>query len=108
MKAQIIRPRSAEQVNARNITVSIAVSLLAAVGAPTRAAAASCESLAFLSLANTTITSAQSVPAGTFTLPGGQQLPNLPASCRVTGVIKPSTDSNILFEVWLPEARWNS
>jgi hypothetical protein len=28
----------------------------------------------------------------------------VPASCRVTGVIKPSSDSNILFEVWLPAA----
>jgi feruloyl esterase len=35
-------------------------------------------------------------------------LTNLPAFCRVQGVSKPSADSNIVFEVWLPEpANWN-
>ena len=48
------------------------------------------------------------MPAGSFTLPSGQVLPKLPASCRVAGTIKPSADSNILFEVWLPNAQWNS
>jgi hypothetical protein len=69
---------------------------------------ATCESLSTLSLPDTTITAAQLVPEGTFTLPSGQQLANLPESCRVTGVIKPTADSNILFEVWLPAAGWNS
>jgi feruloyl esterase len=31
---------------------------------------------------------------------------NIPAFCRVTGTLKPSADSNIRFEVWLPE-KWN-
>ena len=61
------------------------------------ALAATCEELMSLSLPDTTISSAESVPAGT-----------APAHCRVAGVIKPTTDSNILFEVWLPAAGWNS
>src|SRR5205814_8125310 len=38
--------------------------------------------------------------------PGGVPT-DLPAFCRVTGTIKPSPDSNIRFEVWLPEKDWN-
>ena len=76
--------------------------------APAAQAVGNCEGLAALTLPDTTISSAQSVPAGTFTLPSGQQLANLPASCRVAGVIRPSSDSNILFEVWLPSAGWNA
>jgi hypothetical protein len=68
--------------------------------------AATCESLAGLKLANTTITGAQSVAAGTFTPPGAPPsapaltvYKTLPAFCRVRGVIQPSNDSHIEFEV---------
>jgi feruloyl esterase len=37
--------------------------------------------------------------------PGG--LVKTPAFCRVGGVIRPSSDSEIHFEVWLPESGWN-
>ncbi len=56
-----------------------------------------CESLAKLTLQATTITRAEPVPAGQ----------NLPASCQVAGVIKPSSDSEIRFEVWMPSSGWN-
>jgi feruloyl esterase len=71
--------------------------------------AATCEGLAELKLPNTTITSAQAVAAGAFTPPTGSVAPykDLPAFCRVTGVIKPTSDSEINFEVWLPAANWN-
>jgi feruloyl esterase len=32
---------------------------------------------------------------------------SLPAFCRVQGVIQPSGDSHIEFEVWLPMSGWN-
>jgi hypothetical protein len=70
-------------------------------------AAQSCASLAKLELPATSITRAESVPAGTFTPPAGKAIPDLPAFCRVAGVIKPSADSNIQFEVWMPAAGWN-
>ncbi len=70
-------------------------------------AAADCGSMAGLALPNTTITAAQSVPAGTFTAPDGEVFANLPAFCRVAGAIKPTSDSNILFEVWMPSSGWN-
>lgn len=71
--------------------------------------AATCEGLAELKLPNTTITAAQSVTAGAFTPPTGSAAPykELPAFCRVAGVIKPTNDSEIKFEVWLPGANWN-
>ena len=73
------------------------------------AGAQTCEKLADLKLANTTITAAQSVAAGAFTPPTGSAAPYkaLPAFCRVTGVIKPTSDSDIRFEVWMPSVGWN-
>lgn len=70
-------------------------------------AAQDCESLAKLPLPATTITRAESVPAGSFAPPAGQVIPNVPAFCRVAGVIKPSGDSNVQFEVWMPASGWN-
>ncbi len=69
--------------------------------------AADCPALARLALPETTITSAEAITAGTVTLPYGDPLDKLPAFCRVTGVLRPSADSHIRFEVWLPEAGWN-
>jgi feruloyl esterase len=82
--------------------------LLAAAGGEGAAlAAGKCESLAQLALPETTIARAEFAPAGAFTPPGGRPIPNLPAFCRVTGSIKPSSDSNIQFEVWMPDSGWN-
>jgi feruloyl esterase len=71
--------------------------------------AATCEGLAELKLPNTTITAAQSVAMGAFALPTGPAAAykELPAFCRVAGVIKPTNDSEIKFEVWMPSANWN-
>lgn len=69
--------------------------------------ARSCESLAGLLLPQTTISGAAPVGTGSFTPPAGEAIAGLPAFCRVTGVIRPSTDSQIGFEVWLPAAGWN-
>ena len=60
--------------------------------------AASCESLASLSLPATTITKAETVPEGAN---------SLPAHCRVAATLKPSSDSDIRIEVWMPAAGWN-
>jgi feruloyl esterase len=72
-----------------------------------------CENLKSLSLPNTTITAAESIPAGPFKtqskMPAGPQQPAilLPAYCRVAAVLKPSPDSKIEMEVWLPSETWN-
>ena len=75
--------------------------------------AASCDSLASLALPNGTITMAQLVSAGQFSVPAERQAkgPNpykeLPEFCRVAATLKPSSDSDIKIEVWLPSNGWN-
>src|ERR1700687_2355658 len=75
--------------------------------------AASCDNLSSLALSDTTITVAQSVAPGGFTLPSAvAQVPdlrfkNLPAFCRVAATLKPTSDSDIKIEVWLPASGWN-
>ena len=76
------------------------------------ATAATCESLAILMLPNTTITVAKAEAAGKFTPPRpgnlpGRPLDNLPAFCRVAAEIKPTKDSDIKFELWMPASGWN-
>jgi len=66
---------------------------------------AACEYLGNLKLSNTTIT-AQSVPVGSFTAPDGKVY-DVPSFCRVHGVSKPTNNSHINFEVWMPASDWN-
>ena len=68
-----------------------------------------CADLTRLTLENsTTITSASLVTSGSLAVSPTTTLSKLPAFCRVQGISKPSADSNIAFEVWLPEpANWN-
>jgi len=67
-----------------------------------------CEKLKDLKLKDTSALSAESIPAGPFALPPGllAKSVDVPAFCRVSGEIKPTPDSLIKFEVWLP-AQWN-
>jgi pimeloyl-ACP methyl ester carboxylesterase len=69
--------------------------------------ARSCESLAGLRLPHTTITRAEVVNAGSFTPAVGKPLADLPAFCRVSATLKPSADSDIRVEIWMPQSNWN-
>jgi len=72
------------------------------------AAALSCSQIATnFHRPNTTITTAQTVPAGTFVTPAGQSIAGLPQFCRVAGFTTPTGDSHVNFEVWVPESGWN-
>jgi len=84
--------------------------------APPAAASQPCEQLAQLALPNTKITLAQTVAAGAFTPPPNMApwmagdpsfYKRLPAFCRVTAEAKPSADSDIKIEVWMPASGWN-
>jgi hypothetical protein len=68
--------------------------------------AADCASLKNLALADTHITVAETVTSGALKIQGAS-LPGLPAFCRVAGEIRPTSDSRIGFEVWLPAQDWN-
>ena len=72
-----------------------------------------CEGLSSLSLQNTTITMAIESPAVQF---WAGQLDGVPADsqtgepetfCRVAATLRPSPDSNISVEIWLPLSGWN-
>jgi hypothetical protein len=66
-----------------------------------------CAALLNLHLDNTTITTAETVPAGSFDPPGGTPpFTDLPEFCRVVGMITPVANSQIGFEVWMP-TDWN-
>jgi len=77
--------------------------------ASTPVQATPCTNLAMLQLKDTTITSATD-NAGTFIVPGTnppQVISGLPAFCRVTATLTPTSDSSIRIEVWLPTNTWN-
>ena len=65
-------------------------------------AALACERLTTLAVPHATVTSAQSIDAGALA-----QFNTLPAFCRVAATLKPSNDSDIKMELWLPAANWN-
>jgi len=92
-----------------NIKTCSVLLLTALAFASSEAVAQTCGKLSELKLANTTITSAQAVAPGAFTPATGSPAPfkELPAFCRITGVIKPTPDSDIKFEVWMPGRDWN-
>jgi feruloyl esterase len=81
---------------------------------PALMAAATCDSVASIKLRQAAVTLAAPVEAGAFPAPPGRG-PNagavfktLPAFCRVAATLKPSSDSEIKIEVWMPAAGWNS
>ena len=94
------------------VALFVSVVGLAAAGQAS-AAGRSCDSLLQLPLENATVTLAEPVPAGGFRQPGSANVQNaarfaaLPAFCRVAATLKPSTDSDIKIEIWLPAAGWN-
>src|SRR6187549_121295 len=74
------------------------------------AAPVACEAIKQLALGDGTLISAESVQAGAFTLPApasSAAFANVPAFCRVTARLTPTSDSDIRVEVWLPLAGWN-
>lgn len=90
---------------------ALALASMATTGAPaTQAATAgtACPNLAALTIPNVTIRSAAAVPAGGFTPPGANGVLTHPAFCRVEATARPTSDSEIKFEVWIPPAdAWN-
>ena len=90
--------------------------------AGTAAPVAACADLAKLALPNATITSAATIGAGEYRMPEAMQglfgrsgmnvagrsgfAPN-PAFCRIAATLRPSSDSDIKIEVWLPRSGWN-
>ncbi|HTH54134.1 MAG TPA: tannase/feruloyl esterase family alpha/beta hydrolase [Edaphobacter sp.] len=53
------------------------------------------------------ITIAKTVSSGSFTPADGKQISGLPSFCQIAAVLKPTPDSEIHTEVWLPSSNWN-
>ena len=82
----------------RSVLLGLALAAAAVAAQP-------CEQLTGLHLSGVTVSSAVPVPAGPLSLsnaPSGGPSANVPALCRVAGVVWPE----VRFEVWLPE-QWN-
>ena len=98
--------------------MATAVCLLLHVMSVIAEAAVTCESLTRSMLPDTTVATAETIAAGGFVPPSApgrtvtaaarDAFAKLPAFCRVVLVSKPSVDSDINIEVWLPIAGWNS
>jgi feruloyl esterase len=102
----------------RTLTFTVALLTMAALSfaVPARAATL-CGELTALSVPEATVTSARVIEAGAFAPASARgrgagaqtQSPyaQLPAFCRVALTLRPSSDSEISVEVWLPQAGWN-
>ena len=98
----------------RTILLGVGIALGIA-GGP--AAAADCAKLAGAALPQGAVTSATLVAAGAFEPPpspfgrppgvAAAGFKSLPAFCRIEATLKPSPDSDIKVEVWLPASGWN-
>jgi tannase/feruloyl esterase len=99
----------------KNSSFVVAVAVIALSYGLRCAAQDPCEKLAAAKIPNTTITLAQSVAAGNFNGPpapfSGVDVSalykSLPAFCRIVATVKPTSDSDIKMEVWLPSSGWN-
>src|SRR6478736_8317328 len=82
--------------------------LCAQTAGSSAAAGTACANLASLTIPNVTVNAATVIAAGPFTTPGAQAPMTLPAFCRVEATARPTSDSEIKFEVWIPPAdAWN-
>jgi feruloyl esterase len=107
---------------------ALMVTVMGMVGVAGDAAAAPCDAVAAqVRLPHTMITAATLVDAGAFTLPAaatpvpgagpaagrgggggrGPRFDTLPAFCRVSAVSRPTSESNIGIEIWMPATGWN-
>lgn len=97
----------------RRLFAGLVVALIPMLGqtiTPAASAGTSCANLAALTIPNVTIKSATSIAAGPFTpsTSGTAVSITLPAFCRVEATARPTSDSDIKFEVWIPPVEaWN-
>ena len=93
--------------------VCVTLALLAPAQDWLNAAPVSCESLGSMRLPNATVTSADEIAPGAFTLPppagaaAVRAMAALPSFCRVAATSRPTADSDIKIEVWMPASGWN-
>lgn len=96
--ALVINPH-AKKVSAQNIDVS---------KTNAKETDCPCKKLAEMQFPGAAITAAECVTSGVFRPRGSTQpIGGLPAFCRIAATLKPTPQSNIRIELWLPETNWN-
>jgi feruloyl esterase len=70
--------------------------------------ATDCGGLAKFTLPHASVTHAELITGGPFQPPYGPPLTGLPAFCRVAMTAKPTVESDIRIELWMPQSGWNS
>ena len=102
---------SVHRVWFQRFSAAVATLTLTVLLSPPASAATACEKLATLALPNAKMDSSELVAAGSFVQPAGRGQTNafayLPAFCRVTATLTPTSDSDIKTEIWLPASGWN-
>jgi feruloyl esterase len=93
----------------RRFVAGVVVALtLFSVDRPLAFQATACTELAVLTIPDVTVNGASMVEAGTFTPTGSPLKLTVPAFCRVEATARPTSDSEIKIEVWIPAAdAWN-
>ena len=91
----------------RRLTFLLSTAIACSAALASQCHAMDCEDLAGLTLPDTTIKSAESIPSGDFTTPDKVKHLGLPAFCRVVASVAATPDSDIGVEIWLPKERWN-
>jgi feruloyl esterase len=105
---ELNRPRRRPPFTIHCLTPALAALLVATPLQAQTPTDGACTGLGTLKLPDTAVTAAEAVTGGSFTVPGSTNaIANLPPFCRVAGIIAPTPESQIRFEVWLPLGQWN-
>jgi feruloyl esterase len=83
-----------------------AAAVLSALHFLSPALALDCEGLKSAKIADTTIVSAEAVPAGDLTTADKVTRKNMPAFCRIVASVKDAPDSDVRVETWMPNEGW--
>ncbi len=100
-----------KQLAPRSALAALTATMCLGMAGAAHAAPMDCTRLKDVPIPGMHITSATLDPAGPFSVPAGGPGPaqtlELPARCRVQGVLSPTADSEIGFEAWMPATGWN-
>jgi feruloyl esterase len=110
LRMRIITPAEEAPMTRRMLTALVVASIPVAGQTMTPAASngTSCANLAALTIPGVTIRSATATAAGPFSPTAAGTPMTLPSFCRVEATARPTSDSEIKFEVWIPPAEaWN-
>ena len=90
----------------RQMAGALTLSTLTSLSYLSPARAVDCDALKSAKIPDTTIISAEAVPAGDLTTEDKVTRKNMPAFCRVVASVKDAPDSDVRVELWMPNEGW--